>query len=415
MDSSRLITAALREAAPGVVAGLERDSALLAIAGRTSAIQITGVDDAIARGQAYEAAGFYSYHVAEHHFTPLGMASSPAVYLSAVAQRSKRLRFGPMVFCLPLYHPLRIAEEICMLDQMSGGRFDLGVGRGISPLESRSYGESPEKEVTQEVYVESLAILKKAMEGGKFSHAGKHRSVEDVEMTIGPAQKPHPPLWMGVQTVANAEFAARNGMSMLSLLSAPQLRDKVERHREVWRATHGASTAPGKQGVGLFIVVAETEGKAMVREDGTVVAHADGRLDWAMSAFLGRDVEERYGRTEFLAISLAAAFLGGLLWSLRIHFSGGGAGALIGASGAVVAVTLGITFWASRQNRRLSSCPARCFSLAMRRSRRPCIRRRASARAATRALRSPAARASLTVGPGFGQKSTTYRASSFRR
>jgi alkanesulfonate monooxygenase SsuD/methylene tetrahydromethanopterin reductase-like flavin-dependent oxidoreductase (luciferase family) len=190
------------------------------------------------------------------------MASSPAVYLSAVAQRSKRLRFGPMVFCLPLYHPLRIAEEICMLDQMSGGRFDLGVGRGISPLESRSYGESPEKEVTQEVYVESLAILKKAMEGGKFSHAGKHRSVEDVEMTIGPAQKPHPPLWMGVQTVANAEFAARNGMSMLSLLSAPQLRDKVERHREVWRATHGASTAPGKQGVGLFIVVAETEGKA---------------------------------------------------------------------------------------------------------------------------------------------------------
>ena len=101
-------------------------------------------EDRLALIEAYDRLGFYSYHVAEHHFTPLGMASSPAVYLSAVAQRSKRLRFGPMVFCLPLYHPLRIAEEICMLDQMSGGRFDLGVGRGISPLESRSYGESPE-------------------------------------------------------------------------------------------------------------------------------------------------------------------------------------------------------------------------------------------------------------------------------
>ncbi len=97
--------------------------------------------------EAFDRLGFYSYHIAEHHFTPLGMAASPGIFLSAVAQRTRRLRFGPMVYCLPLYHPLRLAEEVCMLDQMSGGRLDLGVGRGISPLESRTYGEMtlPEK------------------------------------------------------------------------------------------------------------------------------------------------------------------------------------------------------------------------------------------------------------------------------
>ena len=70
--------------------------------------------------EAYDRAGFYGYHLAEHHATPLGYAPSPGVFLSAVAQRTRRLRFGPMVYLLPLYHPLRLIEEICMLDQMSG-------------------------------------------------------------------------------------------------------------------------------------------------------------------------------------------------------------------------------------------------------------------------------------------------------
>ena len=76
--------------------------------------------------EMYDQAGFYGYHVAEHHGTPLGMAPSPSVFLAGVAQRTKRLRFGPMVYALPLYHPLRLAEEICMLDQLIDGRLELG-------------------------------------------------------------------------------------------------------------------------------------------------------------------------------------------------------------------------------------------------------------------------------------------------
>src|SRR5436309_11432266 len=90
--------------------------------------------------EAYDRAGFYGYHLAEHHSTPLGFAPSPGIFLSAVAQRTKRLRFGPMVYLLPFYHPIRLIEEICMLDQLSDGRLELGIGRGVSPFEARHYG-----------------------------------------------------------------------------------------------------------------------------------------------------------------------------------------------------------------------------------------------------------------------------------
>src|SRR5579863_1232749 len=110
----------------------------------------------------YDAAGFHAYHLAEHHSTPLGLAPSPSVFLSAVAQRTKRLRFGPMVYTLSLHHPLRVFEEACMLDQMSGGRIELGVGRGVSPLESNFYGVDPKQ--SRDIYVEVLDILLKAFQ-----------------------------------------------------------------------------------------------------------------------------------------------------------------------------------------------------------------------------------------------------------
>ncbi len=218
--------------------------------------------DRLAVVEAYDRIGVRGYHIAEHHFTPLGMAASPGIFLSAVAQRTRNLRFGPMVYCLPLYHPLRLAEEICMLDQLSGGRLELGVGRGISPLESRSYGENPDCAVSQATFVESLEILKKAMADGVFSHAGEHRSVENVAMILEPLQKPHPPLWMGVHSNENVEFAASHRMNVVSLHASTAIRSKFEHYRKAWRALHGAHDQAGRTGLGLFIVVAETDAKA---------------------------------------------------------------------------------------------------------------------------------------------------------
>ena len=86
--------------------------------------------------------GFYAHHLAEHHGTPLGLAPSPNVFLAAAAARTRRLRLSPMVSILPLYQPVRLVEEIAMLDQLSGGRLELGIGRGASPLEMAAFGIS---------------------------------------------------------------------------------------------------------------------------------------------------------------------------------------------------------------------------------------------------------------------------------
>ena len=92
--------------------------------------------------RAYDEAGFYAYHLAEHHGTTLGMAPSPGIFLAAAAQRTKRLRLGPMLYVLPLHDPVRLIEEICMLDQLSDGRLELGMGKGFSPFEAAFFGVS---------------------------------------------------------------------------------------------------------------------------------------------------------------------------------------------------------------------------------------------------------------------------------
>ena len=101
--------------------------------------------------EAYDAAGFHCYHVAEHHGTPLGLAPSPGILFAALSQRTARLRFGPLVYLLPLYHPLRLVEEVAMLDALSNGRFQLGVDRAQllrrKPLDRRvERGIEPESE-----------------------------------------------------------------------------------------------------------------------------------------------------------------------------------------------------------------------------------------------------------------------------
>src|ERR1700742_2993436 len=128
--------------------------------------------DRLAIAEAYDRAGFYGYHVAEHHTTPLGAAASPALIFAALCQRTKNLRFGPLVYLLPFYHPLRLIEEVCMLDQMSGGRFELGVGRGVSMYEAAAYGLDHTK--TQKQYHEAYQVLLKGLGSDELSFAGDY-------------------------------------------------------------------------------------------------------------------------------------------------------------------------------------------------------------------------------------------------
>ena len=211
--------------------------------------------------EAYDQAGFYAYHVAEHHSTPLGMAPSPSVFLSAVAQRTHRLRFGPLVYALPLYHPMRLIEEICMLDQMSGGRLDIGFGRGASQIELAMYGNDPAK--AELMYVEGLELIMRGLTQKSLNFQGQFYSFDNVPMELEPLQKPHPPVWYGVHSTVSAERAARQRLNIVSLDPADKTRTFTDRFRQVWSDTETGESNEPMIGLGRFIVIAASDEEAI--------------------------------------------------------------------------------------------------------------------------------------------------------
>jgi alkanesulfonate monooxygenase SsuD/methylene tetrahydromethanopterin reductase-like flavin-dependent oxidoreductase (luciferase family) len=209
--------------------------------------------------EAYDRAGFYGYHLAEHHGTPIGCAASPGIFLAALAQRTQKLRFGPLVYLLPFYHPLRLIEEICMLDQLSGGRFELGIGRGVSPFETANYALDFAQ--TGAMYHEAFQVLLKGLAADELSFEGKFYRFDKVPMVLKPVQRPHPPLWYGVSIPDNADWPAANDVNVVSLAPPAAVRPIFERYLATRRKLGKGDTT--LRGVGRHVVVADTDEKAL--------------------------------------------------------------------------------------------------------------------------------------------------------
>ncbi len=215
------------------------------------------LDERLALIEAYDRAGFYAYHLAEHHGTALGMAPSPNVFLASVAQRTKNLRFGPMVYALPLYHPLRLAQEICMLDQLSHGRLVIGFGRGSAPGELRFYGVEPQD--AEAIFRARLPLVLEALETGVLREPGRPAPLDAIELKVACLQKPTPPVWYGVHSPDSAERAAMRGWQTISLDTAEEARACCE----AYRSARGAGHDEALMGLGRFIVVASTDEEAL--------------------------------------------------------------------------------------------------------------------------------------------------------
>jgi alkanesulfonate monooxygenase SsuD/methylene tetrahydromethanopterin reductase-like flavin-dependent oxidoreductase (luciferase family) len=183
--------------------------------------------------QAADRAGLDAYLIAEHQGTPLSVDGSPAVMLSAMFQRTKRLRAGALTFCLPWYNAFRFYEEACMLDQMSGGRLELGVGRGVSPIESRIFGLQSIDE-SREKYRETLDVFFAACRSDTLNYQGKHYRYENVELHVKPVQKPYPPLWFPSSNRDSIDFTARHGYHTALLGKVADARPLFGRYRELW-------------------------------------------------------------------------------------------------------------------------------------------------------------------------------------
>ncbi len=211
--------------------------------------------------EAYDRFDFYAYHLAEHHGTPLGLAPSPGIFLAAVAQRTQRLRLGPLVYSLPLYHPIRLIEEICMLDHLSGGRFELGVGRGVSPIEVGFYGVDPEAGPRQ--FPEALQLIKEGLTVDELTFSGEFYNFEKVPMALHPLQKPYPPLWYGVASPETTHWAALEEAHMVTLLPTDGARAVIDRYKSEWAGFGKSEKDLPMMGVMRLVVLADTDAEAL--------------------------------------------------------------------------------------------------------------------------------------------------------
>jgi alkanesulfonate monooxygenase SsuD/methylene tetrahydromethanopterin reductase-like flavin-dependent oxidoreductase (luciferase family) len=152
------------------------------------------------------------YHfIAERHFMALYRTPSPTAWLGAMSQRTKRIRIGALAYTVPMHNPIRLAEEISMLDHLSGGRIEAGVGLGHRPEELASLGIDPA--LRHPMLVESLVVMRKAWLGETFDHPGTAFAFRGVRVDV-PVQLPHPPLWYAGNDPRAAGWCARNLVSL---------------------------------------------------------------------------------------------------------------------------------------------------------------------------------------------------------
>jgi alkanesulfonate monooxygenase SsuD/methylene tetrahydromethanopterin reductase-like flavin-dependent oxidoreductase (luciferase family) len=207
--------------------------------------------------ELYERLGYHCYHLTEHHATDLGMASSPSVFLAAVAQRTSTIRLGTLVYLLPLHHPVRLLEEIGMLDQLSGGRFQLGIGRGGQPAEHSRFGLAEED--LGPMFEEALAILEQGLTGTLPAHKGKYYDLPEVPLRLRPLQQPRPPLWYGTGSSHRNQWAAERDVNLLCLVPNARSREVFDDYRERLAKLGKAEPFIGQA---RQLVVAETDAEA---------------------------------------------------------------------------------------------------------------------------------------------------------
>ena len=164
--------------------------------------------------QAAEALGFRNVWLAEHHFSTYGYLSRPAQLATYIAAKTTRLRVGTAVIVVPLHHPLVIAEEIATLDLLSGGRLDVGLGRGYQHYEFERFGL--ELESGRARWEEAVDVILKSFEGRPFSYDGKLFKIPETTVFPQPVQRPRPPIWITAQSPDSVEGAVRRGFNVLT-------------------------------------------------------------------------------------------------------------------------------------------------------------------------------------------------------
>jgi natural product biosynthesis luciferase-like monooxygenase protein len=244
--------------------------------------------DELAEAVRYaDATGWDRVWVSEHHFHYYGGASpNPALLLAAWARETRRIRLGCGVSLLPLNDPVRVAEDYAMLDRLSGGRLDFGVGRGYLPHEFAGRNVAPGDATGR--FQEAFEIIAKAWRGERFTFAGRHHRVGPVAVQPTPTQSP-PPIWVACSRTRDSfEWAGRNGFGLLMNqypMSPAETAERFGWYRDAWDGA-GRRRAGRDAMMSLFLHVADTEEQAVAEAKLAVQEHAN-----LFRLLLAQDVE----------------------------------------------------------------------------------------------------------------------------
>ena len=205
---------------------------------------------------AADEAGFYAYQVAEHHGTPLNMVPHPGTYLGAVARATKQIRLGALVFLLPLYTPLRLLEELAILDHLSHGRLDIGIGRGVSPFELNFHKVKHEQ--SRDIFLDAYDCLLKGFTEDELNHDGPFFSYSKVPMILKPLQKPYPPIWYASSAEFGSRWAGERGLHFSTLGSIENAKKNIGAYKEAY-AKRGTPAHPKPEISGGLVLAANRQ------------------------------------------------------------------------------------------------------------------------------------------------------------
>jgi len=239
-------------------------------------------DDRISFYSAADQMGFYCMHLAEHHCSPVNMAPSPSVFLAALARETKSIRLGPLCYLLTLYTPLRLLEEIAMLDHLSHGRLEIGIGRGISPFELSYHNVDYSK--SRDIFLDAYRCIRKGMVNNELTYKGEFYEYENTPIELHPYQN-EPSFWYGSSNITGATFAGEYGMHFTANGPTDFAKINIDAYKEAL-AKRGSPEVikpefKGGAAIGALrqIYVAETDAEAIAIAGPAALKHHE-EINW---------------------------------------------------------------------------------------------------------------------------------------
>jgi alkanesulfonate monooxygenase SsuD/methylene tetrahydromethanopterin reductase-like flavin-dependent oxidoreductase (luciferase family) len=221
----------------------------------------TVYERALQRIEIMDRAGYDAVWLTEHHFNDYSVCPSIPVMGAYAAARTKKLRIGAAVTLAALYHPLRLAEEIALLDILSDGRVNWGAGRGFDAKEFKAFGVAPDQ--THARFHEAVDIVLQAWRNQRLNYRGQYFSFDDIEVLPKPLQQPHPPVWVAASTNEAVQWAAAAGHSIL--MSPHPTNAEIGEQLELYRhhlEAHGHSLAGREIPIARLLAIAPTDAGA---------------------------------------------------------------------------------------------------------------------------------------------------------